>query len=218
MIVAVTMRMLAHTTYVELRDAISHDWTRKLEGLGVTPVFVPNVLRDPVDYVRRIGAAGIILTGGESFSCGAAGMPMGTARDRSEALLVGYARRERVPLFGVCRGLQLINVLSGGTVSDDLAKGASHVNVMHPVRIVDAPTNGRGAVADIETNSFHERAVFLRDLAPDLKPFALAAGDVVEGLYHADLPVIAVQWHPERHNPAADFDDRLLQGWLAQCE
>ena len=53
-------------------------------------------------------------------------------------------------------------------------------------------------------------------LAEGLRAFALADAGVVEGLVHAREPIVAVQWHPERPNPARDFDLRLLADFFGK--
>src|SRR5688572_15983493 len=110
--IAVSMRIVAAPTYHEPRDAISHDWVRMFELFSITPVFIPNVLSDPVAYMREVGAKGLILTGGEDIGSllgKSLQDPSSNVRDRTETFLMDYAVRERVPVFGVCRGFQLIN-------------------------------------------------------------------------------------------------------------
>ena len=68
MIVAVSMRVVANSTYPETRDSISHDWIRFLYQLGVSPLLVPNILTKPIQYLQRIDVCGIILTSGNNIS------------------------------------------------------------------------------------------------------------------------------------------------------
>jgi putative glutamine amidotransferase len=221
MIIAVSMRVMVNSAYPEVRDAISHDWVRTLDALSVTPVFVPNVLRDPAAYLSTVDARGLILTGGDDLGP-LPGEPGEQAapneRDRTETALLTSALQSGLPVLGVCRGLQLINVHFGGALVRDLSPVGEHVNVLHTVEIVASTPSGNQYPKQVVTNSYHSQGVRLSGLAPELKPFAVASGDVVEGLCHPDLPVLAVQWHPERQNPASEFDRGLLKEWLGQCE
>lgn len=221
MIVAVSMRVVENSTYPEIRDAISHDWVRLLDTLPVTPVFVPNVLSNPAAYLRDIGAKGLILTGGGDLGP----LPdepnhkeLTPDRDRTENELLTSAVDRGLPVLGVCRGLQVLNVHFGGGLVRDLSSTGQHVDIEHELEIVASPPWGNLGAKHLITNSFHSQGVCLSNLAPELKAFAMASGDVVEGLYHPDLPVLAVQWHPERPNPASKQDQALLQHWIAQCE
>lgn len=220
MIVAVSMRVVASGAAPEVRDAISHDWTRLLDALSVTPVLVPNVLRDPAAYLRLTGARGLILTGGEDLGPLPGERPGDASpdgRDRTEMALLGGALRDGLPVFGVCRGMQLINACFGGTLTRDIRAVGQHVNVRHRVEVVGFPGDRLGGSKQVETNSYHAQGVLLADLAPDLEVCALAAGGLVEALRHHTLPVLGVQWHPERDNPAAALDRVLLEDWLARC-
>jgi putative glutamine amidotransferase len=211
-IVAVTMRLAPSATYPEPRDAISHDWQRLLDGLPATPVFVPNALADPPGYLRAVGARGLLLTGGDSLGRlpgESNGGHEWSERDRTETALLDAALEDGLPVLGVCRGLQLVNVHLGGGLARDLLPYGPHVAVEHEVELADG--------ACVTTNSFHDNAVPLDRLARELEPFALAARDVVEGLRHPRLPVTAVQWHPERPNPASALDAQILSAWIEQC-
>ena len=56
-------------------------------------------------------------------------------------------------------------------------------------------------------NSFHHYGVKIEDLSPALTPLAVAEDGVVEAIYHPKAPILGIQWHPERMNPA-DLQDR----------
>lgn len=221
MIIAVSMRTVMNETYPETRDAISHDWIRALETFSITPVLVPNTLANPSAFLRAVGARGLLLTGGENVSTvlgeasNAAATP--SERDRTETLLLDGALANRLPVFGVCRGLQMVNAYFGGGIVRDLSALGAHVNTQHPVEIT-APVGALDAGKRAITNSYHAQGVLVKGLAAELRAFAQADGSVVEGLYHPNYPLVAVQWHPERANPAADLDRALLQDWLRRCE
>jgi len=220
MIIAVSMRIVKNPTYYELRDAISHDWVKLLDALSVTPVFIPNVLQDPVEYIHRINARGLLMTGGDNVGPlpeNSQAMDYANARDFTEITLLDYAISEKIPIFGVCRGLQLINSYFDGKVECDIGSDGRHVNVQHEIEIVTAPFPKVELNKRWVTNSYHGQGVKIDGVTPEMDVFALAGGGIVEGLYHKNLPVLAVQWHPERDNPAFELDKVLLEGWLAQC-
>ena len=110
---------------------------------------------------------------------------------------------QRKPVLGVCKGLQLINVHLGGTIRQHIATAALHEQKegdrRHRVYHCGLDRSdffyqlyGTGA----SVNSAHHQAI--DSLGRDLVPVCRAADSVIEGVAHRTLPVIAVQWHPER--------------------
>lgn len=216
------MRVITNETYPEVRDAISHDWVELLDAMDIEPVFVPNRLRDPARFLRESEARGLILTGGNDLGAvhGEAATPAAPApRDRTEFALLDAAVTLGTPVLGVCRGLQVINVHFGGHILRDVGPLGMHVNARHPVDILAAPSPGLRAFGGtrVVTNSYHGQGVLLAGIASELRAFAVAPQSVVEGLYHPTIPVLAVQWHPERDRPQSEFDGTLLRDWLSLC-
>ena len=199
MIVLVSMRSADSSTYHEARDGISHDWSRLFSDYGITPILIPNTAADVAPYFE-LRPAGLLLTGGDDL--GPPDAP--TSRDVTEEKLLTQALAGNLPIFGVCRGLHVINRHFGGRIERRLPE--PHVG-NHAVTL----TTGES----ILTNSFHNEGVLTDGVAPSLSIFAATPGGVVEGVRHRELPVTAVQWHPERPNPAAELDRELIKEWLA---
>jgi putative glutamine amidotransferase len=206
MIVFVSMRSSNSATYVEHRDGISHDWARWFDASGITPVLVPNVLHDPTRLLNELPGTALLLTGGDDIG--------DAPRDRTERSLLRAAVERRLPVLGTCRGLQMINVFFGGTVAR--RRGDGHVATEHDIEVIDN-LGGLLPTGTFRVNSYHDDCVLAAGLAGELKAFALAAGGIVEGLYHPALPLAAVQWHPERRNPGEALDGALVRRWLGQC-
>lgn len=110
---------------------------------------------------------------------------------------------EHKPVLGICKGLQLINVHFGGDLYQDIVTADSHKWVgrdqFHPVYHASLSRQdffyqlyGKSALV----NSAHHQAV--NRLGNGLTAVCRAGDNVVEGIIHESLPVLAVQWHPER--------------------
>ena len=139
-------------------------------------------------------------------------------RDALEAEAWVAAAERALPVVGVCRGFQAINVFSGGTLIQHLEGHTGPAT--HPLRVEPGtrlarilfPTNVRGGVAEV--NSFHHQAVGRADLAPGLVPNARAAsraGELIEGLETRDGRfVLGVQCHPERTDSTPKSFERLF--------
>jgi len=172
-------------------------------------------------------AHGLVLTGGEDVDparYGQARLPEvfdpNPARDEMEILAVHEAMRRGMPVLGICRGMQLLNVALGGTLYQDLPtqlagdvlhEQEAEVNARwHHGRV--EPESGLAGIfgaTELHINSFHHQAV--REVAPGLRAVAWAEDGVVEAVEGTEYPwVRAVQWHPERgeaHGPAGDPRD-----------
>lgn len=201
MLILVTTRIAENHTYLERRDALSHDWGHFFERFGLVPLMIPNSLRDPMPYLK-LSAKGLFLTGGDSL--GSKVQP--SARDNTETQLIQGAIESSMPIFGVCRGLQMLNRYFGGDSISLLDQ--RHIG-QHTVLLQDG--------SSMEVNSFHNEAVTLEGLAKPLLPFAKTADGIVEGVRHTSLPITAIQWHPERTSPSAAYDEFLIKEWMKAC-
>ena len=167
---------------------------------------------------------GLVLCGGGDLDPARYGQenrgsqPPDHRQDEAELALAEAFLRAGKPILAVCRGMQLVNVLLGGTLIQDLpgARKAMHQgerDVFHPIRT--APGSLVGALFGpwARVNSIHHQAVDV--LGGELRPTAWAPDDTVEALEHTRLPVAAVQFHPERL-PGAEFPGDCLFRWLTE--
>jgi len=152
-------------------------------------------------------ADGLFLTGGVDVDpalYGEAVLPecgkLDPWRDRLEAAYWKGFYEANKPVFGICRGLQVINVLMGGTLYQDLPAqlGLEHPhNTIHPVQAMEGTFLRETFGEEFTVNSFHHQAV--KDLAEGLEVCATSmGGQIVEAFRHKTRPILAVQWHPER--------------------
>lgn len=168
---------------------------------------------------------GLLLTGGGDVAperYGAVRLPsdeVDEARDAEELALIEAFLARRRPIFGICRGIQLLNVAFGGTLYQQVENHAG--NARHDVRAaagsrVEALCGGSFAV-----NSWHHQAV--REAAQGLRVTARSDDGVIEAVEHEILPVLAVQWHPERMIEGVCMDvpnDQLclFTDFIKECE
>jgi putative glutamine amidotransferase len=128
--------------------------------------------------------------------------------DGVELTLARWARKDRLPVLGICRGLQVLNVALGGTLWTDLGRQRDVAHVGPPdgpattlVHDVDVVPGTRLAATlgprRVTVNSRHHQAV--RELGAGLAVAATAADGTVEAVESADPGwfALAVQWHPE---------------------
>ena len=181
---------------------------------GGLTVMLP-LTADPDDLARLCDRCdGFLLTGGHDVSpsvYGAARLPVCgdtcPARDAMEAVVLKHALERRKPVLGICRGIQFINAALGGTLWQDLPTQRPSPVEHHqtppydkPAHTVDlipgAPLRALLGADRAVVNSYHHQG--LRNLAPGLRPMAVAPDGLVEAVWLPDHPFLwAVQWHPE---------------------
>lgn len=175
---------------------------------------------------------GLLLSGGADIDPRLYGEPVDGAldiergRDKLEAAAWVAAQERQVPVLGICRGLQAINVFSGGSLLQHVeghagAGWGSGPAAMHPLRL-EPGTRLAAVLAPAETlevNAYHHQAIRERDLAPGLRAAAWtdsAAGLLVEGLEGTDDRfVVGVQCHPERTESTPEAFERLFAAFVA---
>lgn len=121
-------------------------------------------------------------------------------RDELEFTLGQAFLEAQKPILGICRGLQVLNVLLGGTLWQDIPDQAGLVhpdNSVHRVKTEAGSLFRRLFGVEFPVNSYHHQAV--KGLASSLVPEAWdESGRLIEAFSHKTLPIWAVQWHPER--------------------
>jgi len=134
----------------------------------------------------------VLLLGGEDISnslyLSNTGEPIGE-RDGIEVTLLHKALKDRLPVLGICRGCQLINVVMNGTLHEDLP---THRYVYHTVRYTKAFRQLSKIQLPDLTNSYHHQGI--KKLGIGLLPFAYA-DSLIEGIIGSKI--MGVQWHPE---------------------
>ncbi len=187
--IGISLRIVKAPNYEENRDALSHDWILFFEKLNFIPVFIPNKLVNVSEFLDEMNVDGLILSGGDNIG----DFP---ERDSIEKAIIDYGIKKKLPLFGVCRGMQIINNYFGGTIIT--TSDQKHVNTSHTVKIINTSSHQILNSKSIEVNSFHNNLIDSNVLSEDLEPFALAADNTVEGFFHKFLSIVGVMWHPER--------------------
>jgi len=113
--------------------------------------------------------------------------------DALDEAIVQYARENGLPLLGICRGMQAINVFIGGSIHQDI--GSNHRHIISGHHLTAVPNRLLPFPGSLSVNSFHHQAV--KALAPGLIPVARHMDGTVEAVVHEELPIIGIQWHPE---------------------
>lgn len=189
--IAITQRVQILPDINERRDALSQEWASLANTCGFLPILLPNSLQTVQQILQEIQIDGLMFSGGNDL------VPYGgdaPERDEVEHFLIDYAVFRRVPLLGVCRGMQILL----DHFHTPLQPVQNHVRVQH------ALDNGN------TVNSFHGFGAV--DCAPPLEVTCRSLDGVVEGVRHTDCPWIrGIMWHPERCHPMRQQDIAMIK-------
>ena len=205
-----------------------------ITAAGGIPVMLP--LTDDEERIRRLFdlMQGVLLTGGHDVDpllygedplpqCG----EISRARDAMEAVIVREAMERDMPILGICRGIQFLNVFLGGTLFQDLpAQHPSETNhhqsppydvPVHAVSLSEGGSLARLLKKDtIRVNSYHHQAI--KRLGNGLSPMAVSEDGITEAI---ELPgkrfVWAVQWHPEFSCSTDENSRAIFERFVHEC-
>lgn len=216
------------------RVTVVYDYVQAIALAGGIPVILPIVGSDEQVMAQVELIDGLLLSGGQDVAPSYYGEQPEPAlgavlleRDVHELALVKMAHQMNKPIFGICRGMQVLNISFGGTLYQDIA--SCHQPVLqhsqkskpetpaHTIHIVEGSLLHRilGSAA-IETNTFHHQAV--KAVAPGFSVTAKTEDQLIEAIEReGDRFTLGVQWHPElmhRHHPAMQ---KLFEGFVSAC-
>lgn len=188
-----------------------------VEENGGTPFLIPitNNIK-PSEFIDRLD--GLLLVGGQDVTPYFYGEEprkvlgqTSPERDTFEIALIQEAIKQKKPILAVCRGMQLVNVVLGGTLLQDIGEDPSitiqHVQqsltqyATHSIHINPKSRlfniTGKPEDKKVKVNSFHHQVI--KDLGNELIVSARSIDNVIEAVESAndDHDIIGVQWHPE---------------------
>ena len=208
-----------------------------MEGImeaGGIPVILP--LTSDADVIAQLSdtVQGILLTGGHDVDPGLYGeerMPECGAsckeRDEMEAGLLKQALEKNMPILGICRGIQFLNVYLGGTLYQDLVKQRPSNVEHHQKPPYDVPIHDIDLLEDgslfqllntkkLSVNSYHHQAI--KRKADALKAMAVSEDGIVEAVEMTDKKFVwALQWHPEFSHKTDEDSRKIFEEFVKKC-
>jgi putative glutamine amidotransferase len=209
------------------------DYCRSIVLAGGAPVLIPLELGEPAWRAIYERLDGILFPGGVDVAPLFYGQDphpqlgrVDDALDEAELLLARWALVEHIPVLGICRGIQLLNVAAGGSLIQDipaqfsgaLRHASSETVYAHQVHI-EPETRLADALGTREcrTNSRHHQAI--QDVAPGFKITAYAPDGIVEGIEMPGVSfIVGVQWHPENLAPTDPQQLGLFRSFVQAAE
>lgn len=195
---------------------LNENYSRAVIASGVIAMMLPSNNTDIDSLLDRLD--GVIITGGGDIAPSEYGHApheksegIDAERDAFEMAIAREALRRDMPLLGICRGLQILNVALGGTMVQDIpallpesqehaqqSLKIHHEEFFHTVTLAEGehPLRQMAKGDTLEVNSFHHQCI--GDVADVLEVMARTDDGVIEAVYHPGVTFgMAVQWHPE---------------------
>jgi gamma-glutamyl-gamma-aminobutyrate hydrolase PuuD len=182
--IIITQRLDFSIKKQELFESLDTRLTELILELGGNPIPISNCYVGKIDFPMNalisldiIKPRGLILSGGQDLG-------EYKKRDELEFFLLNYAIDKGIPVFGICRGSQIINKFFGGTTMIV----PNHVKVKHKI-------SGK---YEISTVCYHANG--LNKLGYGLFANFYSEDGLIEGISHIKYDINAIMWHPERNN------------------
>lgn len=180
-----TQRVEVVSKYNERRDCADQNIVNFIRACGYLAFPIPNIPEATFDFISELKPNGIVFTGGNDLVKYGGNAP---ERDATERNLIEYSMSHGIPLFGFCRGMQMI----GDFLGAKLVKIIDHAGTRHKIF---------GEIKR-DVNSYHNYSV--NDLPGNIEIIAKSIDGVVEAFRYQCLT--GVMWHPEREYPFQQED------------
>lgn len=229
---AIGISMFSGREHLRVYAKVQTNYPNSVSAAGGSPMLLPT-LPDPgaaAEMVERLD--GLVLTGGEDVNPlvyeADPHRDLGTtdiARDRFEIALLEAAEKRGIPVLGICRGIQVVNVARGGTLYQDIhaesdskmshfPKSMPMESLHHRISVEPGSLLRRIFDTDLLTvNSFHHQAV--REVGRDLQVTARARDGIIEALEDPSRPFyLAVQFHAEALPSVDPYYLRIFEAFV----
>ena len=198
----ITTRITDAEGYSDPRDSLAHDWFKFFRREFKDDVWVPlpNMGAETIDYFKKLELNVLLLSGGDNLG----ETPI---RDETEKFLLEYALENKIPVIGVCRGMQLINNYLGGNVK------LGDQDFIHFHRATEHLVLFGEQV--VKLNSFHNNVISADTLSKELAVLAACKEDgSVEAVRGEGI--LAVMWHPERPMEDLQYSTSILKNFIKE--
>ena len=180
-------------TYI---DYLDHYWIEYFEKKKYSFQLIPNSLPNSMNLIDDIKKTDLIILPGGNDIFGKD--PLFKTRLMIEKNLLNLSIKKKIPLFGVCRGMQVINMYFGG----NMKKIKGHMNTKHPVSIKKR-LFGKSRII---VNSFHNYGIPPKKISKKLEILATDKKGNIEMFKHKKFKILGAMWHPEREKNFKNLD------------
>lgn len=205
--ILVTQRLIETQDYFEIRDALDVNFALLFKELDFLPILLPSHANIE-HYFKQLEIDGVLLTGGNSLYS-VDHNELSKHRDIFEKELITYAIKNEIPLFGICRGMQLIGEYFGTTLKDS----QNQVNITHTLKVNQNSLFAQELHQLEKVNAFHTYE--LADVPPEFIISATDTNGSIKAIEHKNKKIFAQMWHPERTHPLDQHQLALLKEFFS---
>jgi len=207
--IIVSQKLLMQQGTNEIQEVLDIKWGRFLKECGLFSVPIP-VNANTNDFFNYIKPKGILLTGGNDIYCVSKGDSLSKTRDQFENGLIKIGLEQKIPIVGVCRGMQII----ANYFHAHLKKCLDHVNTMHQISIAQNSMMYQIYGNSTIVNSYHNFCI--NGINENFIVAANCFGDekTIEAIECKNSKIIGIMWHPERMEPFVEQDINLFHKFI----
>ncbi|MCB0319137.1 MAG: gamma-glutamyl-gamma-aminobutyrate hydrolase family protein [Bdellovibrionales bacterium] len=200
--ILISQRVIENDSYPETRDCLDIEWSHFLSEINI--LCCPISSMAPVKEYFSQDVAGVVLSGGNDLNC-ITKSKVNKLRDETEKQVLDYCVENKIPLLGVCRGLQFIANYFG----IKLYPLEGHVATKHQVEVSSESLYQKFFLELTEVNSYHNYGI--KNITSDFIASVTASDGSIEAIEHKTLPILGMMWHPERNFPFSESDKSLFK-------
>ncbi len=217
-VIGITHKIMDHPKYDETLDCIDLRWAELLTKINLMPLTLSTIdSKFVTDQLDKYNLNGIILSGGDTPHQYFDKIENSRRkdinnnlifRDLYEVKLIEECIKRKIPILGVCRGIQLLNIYFGGNIKpiENHAGEKKHIiNSSFENIFFDFPKN---------VNSYHNYCIPKDSLGSDLIPLAYDIDGNIEAVKHKTNNILGIMWHPEREEPFEEHNLKVLESFF----
>ena len=209
-VIAITSRELYLRSKKRKKDFISKDWYKLAKNCDFEILPLKNSDHKSFQFLNKKKVKGIIFSGGGPITKNLGKISfnkdnsINSNRDVVETKLYRVCKKKNIPLLGVCRGMQVINLLEGGKIH----KIRNHVSKIHDLKLKKNFT--KKFQLPKKVNSFHDYGIKRQFLARKLKEIGFI-NNYIEVFKHESKEIYGIMWHPERRSPQKKIGYKFIK-------
>ena len=212
----------------------NHSYLNSIRHFGGIPLIIPTEGEDDELQMLIDMCDGLLLTGGDDIDPALYGeevlndtLELTPVRDAVERKVCDLAVKRGLPMFGICRGIQMMNVYFGGSLYQDIPaqikteikhsmEPPAHSTCHKCIVEKDTPLYELFGREQVGVNSHHHQAV--KRVAPGFEVMGRSEDGIIEAIYDPSKPFVwGVQWHPERIWDIEESSAKLFEAFIGAC-
>jgi len=208
-ILGITQRIDEFKDYGEVRDSLDHRLYNFFYQIGYQSIPLSNTMRAK-DILENIRINALVLSGGNDVNFQNKNRnKFSLIRDRFEKELISISIKKKIPILGICRGMQLLNVYFGGSIK----KIQHHSKKNNKIKFSETMGFIKRKKSLI-VPCYHNWGMEKNDISKKLDILAESEDGKVECIKHRKYRIYGIMWHPERRSKKNSFEQKLIKNFL----